>query len=209
MRLRNIKGAEEAVLKSPYVPQNYKEYYGHWCDLFGNKNPIHLEIGMGKGNFLIENAVRYPEINFIGVEKYYSVLYKAVNRLENMNLPNLKIIPMDAEQIEEVFHKEIDTLYLNFSDPWPKNKHERRRLTSNEFLKRYDSLFQNKNHIQMKTDNRKLFEYSLLSCTNYGYKIEKISLHLHEDVGEENIQTEYEMKFSKQGYPIYFMDIQK
>lgn len=209
MRLRNIKGAKEDVLKSSYVVENYKDYYANWNGLFQNNNPIHLEIGMGKGNFLIENAIRYPNINFIGVEKYYSVLIKAVKRLEQLKLPNLKIIPMDAKELEEVFHQEIDTIYLNFSDPWPKNKHERRRLTSREFLKRYDSLFKEKKHIVMKTDNRKLFEYSVMSCTSYGYKIEKMSLNLHEDVEDENIQTEYEMKFSSKGYPIYQMDIEK
>lgn len=209
MRLRNIKGAKEAVLKSPYVIEDPHMYCGNWSTLFANQNPIHLEIGMGKGRFLIENAIRYPNINFIGIEKYYSVLIKAIDRLEILDLPNLKIIPMDAKKMEQVFDHEIDTIYLNFSDPWPKNKHEKRRLTSQEFLRRYDTLFEFKKHIIVKTDNRKLFEYSVISCTDYGYQIKKISCNLYEDEIEDNIPTEYEMKFSSKGYPIYRLEIEK
>lgn len=209
MRLRNIKGAKETVLASTYTIENPYSYCGNWNSCFSNKNPIHLEIGMGKGRFLIENAIRYPEINFIGIEKYYSVLIKAVQQLESFNLPNLKIIPMDAKEIEQVFHQEIDTIYLNFSDPWPKNRHEKRRLTSSEFLKQYDTIFKTKKRIVMKTDNRKLFEYSLMSCTNYGYQLKQISLNLYEDLIENNIPTEYEIKFSSKGYPIYQMEIEK
>lgn len=209
MRLRNIKGAKEAVLASPYVVENPYSYCGNWSSCFLNNNPIHLEIGMGKGRFLIENAIRYPQINFIGIEKYYSVLIKAVQQLESLNLPNFKIVPMDAKEIEQVFHQEIATVYLNFSDPWPKNKHEKRRLTSIEFLNRYETIFQTTKKIVMKTDNRKLFEYSLMSCTNYGYQLKKISLNLYEDKIEDNIPTEYEIKFSSKGYPIYQMEIEK
>lgn len=209
MRLRNIKGAKETVLASAYVIQNPYSYCGKWNSCFSNNHPIHLEIGMGKGRFLIENAIRYPKVNFIGIEKYYSVLIKAVQQLESLNLPNLKIIPMDAKEIEQVFHQEIDTIYLNFSDPWPKNRHEKRRLTSSEFLKQYDAIFKTKKRIVMKTDNRKLFEYSLMSCTNYGYQLKQISLDLYEDLIENNIPTEYEIKFSSKGYPIYQMEIEK
>lgn len=209
MRLRNIKGAKEKVLASPYIVQNPKECCGKWNKLFCNENPIHIEIGMGKGHFIIENAIQYPNINFIGIEKYYSVLIKAVEHLETLELPNLKIIPMDAKDITEVFQNEIDTIYLNFSDPWPKNKHEKRRLTSETFLKRYDSLFKEKHHIIQKTDNRKLFEYSIITCNNYGYHIDKISCNLYEDEISNNIPTEYEIKFVSKGYPIYFVEFKK
>ncbi len=209
MRLRNIKGAKETVLKSPYVIANPHFFKEKWNTYFQNNHPIHLEIGMGKGRFLIENAKRYPHINFIGIEKYYSVLIKAVQSLENETLPNLKIIPMDAKEIESVFQQEIETLYLNFSDPWPKNKHEQRRLTSSKFLEQYDTIFRNKKHIIMKTDNRKLFEYSIISCTDYGYHIKQISLNLYEEEIEDNIATEYEIKFSTKGCPIYRMEIEK
>ncbi len=209
MRLRNIKGAQEIVSTSSYVISNPQEYRGKWNILFANHNPIHLEIGMGKGNFLIENAIKYPNINFIGIEKYYSVLVRTTDRLKTLDLPNLKIIVMDAKEIEQIFDKEINTIYLNFSDPWPKKKHEKRRLTSEEFLKKYDNLFTNKKHIMQKTDNRKLFEYSLISCTDYGYHIENISCNLYEDRFENNIPTEYETKFVNKGYTIYFVEFQK
>lgn len=209
MRLRNIKGAKDIVLNSPYTIENPELYCGKWKNCFLNSAPIHVEIGMGKGKFLIENAIRYPNINFIGIDAYYSVLVKAIKKLENKNLSNIKIIPCDAKKIEQIFHQEIATIYLNFSDPWPKKKHEKRRLTSFEFLQRYDSVFASKHRIEIKTDNRHLFEYSLLSCTTYGYQIKEISLNLHEDAKEENIETEYEVKFSNKGYPIYKMKIEK
>lgn len=209
MRLRNIKGAKESVLKSNYVIDNPYLYCGKWNTYFKNNNPIHVEIGVGKGKFLIENAILYPHVNFIGIEKYYSVLIKAINQLEGKKLPNLRIIPIDAKEVRQIFHHEIETLYLNFSDPWPKNKHEKRRLTSLPFLKDYDAIFLGKNHIIMKTDNRHLFEYSIISCTSYNYKIRQISLNLHEEPQIHNILTEYEIKFSKNGYPIYRMEIEK
>ncbi len=209
MRLRNIKGAKETVLQSPYIVENPTLHCRNWASCFSNNNPIHIEIGMGKGKFLIEKAIRYPNINFIGIEKYYSVLVKAVHQLELQKLPNLKIISMDAKDIDQIFDKEIETVYLNFSDPWPKNRHEKRRLTSFHFLKEYDSIFKEKKHIIMKTDNRKLFEYSIISCTNYGYQIKQISLNLYDDKLEDNIATEYEIKFSNKGYPIYQMEIEK
>lgn len=209
MRLRNVKGAKEMVLKSPYIIENPNEYYQKWNTCFSNLNPIHLEIGMGKGKFLIEKAIRYPNINFIGIEKYYSVLIKAVQQLEKINLPNLKIIPCDAKEIEQIFDREIETIYLNFSDPWPKNRHEKRRLTSFEFLNHYDRIFTEKKHIIMKTDNRMLFEYSIISCTDFGYHMKEISLNLYENLPEDNIATEYETKFAQKGCPIYQMKIEK
>lgn len=208
MRLKHIKGAETIVLQCPYVIQNPKEYQGNYQTLFQNKNPIHIEIGMGKGDFILNMALKYPNVNFIGIEKYDSVLVKAIAKIEKMHISNVRFIRMDANEIETVFLKEIDTIYLNFSDPWPKARHEKRRLTSLNFLKKYDSIFKGKKKIVMKTDNRHLFAFSIKSFTNYGYFIEHISLNLHEDE-EEIIETEYERKFSFLGYPIYWIEVSK
>lgn len=202
MRLRNVKGAKENIENSEYVIKNCEEYKGNYNRLFGNNNPIYLEIGMGKGKFIIENAKRFPNINFIGVEMFDSVLVRAIESIYE-EIPNLRFIRMDATYIEDVFDKDIDLLYLNFSDPWPKNRHAHRRLTSDRFLKRYDSIFKNDKQIIMKTDNRHLFEFSLISLTDYGYKIEELSLDLHNDDVKDNIETEYEKKFSSKGFPIY------
>ena len=208
MRLRNVKGATDVIEQSDYVIKNYKELKGKYKSIFNNDNPICIEIGMGKGNFIIGMAKMYPNINFIGIEKYDSVMVRAIEKL-NPEIPNLKLIRMDATDIEEVFLKEIDTIYLNFSDPWPKNRHEHRRLTSEAFLKRYDSIFKAGKHIIMKTDNRKLFEYSIISFTNYGYKIKEISLDMYNDDIKNNIQTEYEKKFRDKGMPIYKIEVYK
>lgn len=209
MRLKHVKGASEEIEKCPYVVHNAKEHKGQFNKLFGNNNPIHIEIGMGKGNFIIENAKRYPDINFIGIEKYDSVIVRAVQKLEVLELPNLRLVRCDATYIEDIFDKEITTIYLNFSDPWPKARHERRRLTSSEFLKKYDNLFKDKKHIIQKTDNRNLFEFSVKSFTDYGYKIDMISLNLHEDIEIENIETEYEQKFVSRGSLIYKIEVSK
>lgn len=208
MRLKNIKGAKEYIEKSPYIIDNPEKYRGKYNTLFDNNNELHLEIGMGKGNFIIEMAKKYPKINFIGIEMFDSVILRAVQKLENENLPNLKLIRYDATNIEKIFDKEINTLYLNFSDPWPKNRHEHRRLTSKRFLERYDKIFKGENHIIQKTDNRKLFEFSLISYVDYGYKINNLSLNLHEDK-IDNVETEYEKKFSELGMPIYMIEIKK
>ena len=207
MRLKNIKGAKEKITLSPYIIQTPENYKGKYKNLFNNNNQIHLEIGMGKGDFIIEMAKKYPNINFIGIEKFDSVILRATQKLENINLPNLKLIRFDATEIENIFDKEIDTIYLNFSDPWPKNRHEDRRLTSKKFLERYDSIFKEKNHIIQKTDNRHLFEFSLKSFTNYNYKIKTISLNLHKDE-IDNVETEYEKKFVSLGYPIYMVEVE-
>lgn len=208
MRLRNVRGASDIIDNSSYILKDYKNYKGKFNKLFNNQNPIHIEIGMGKGDFIIGMAKKYPDINFVGIEKFDSVMVRAVEKLEE-EIPNLKLIKMDATNIEEVFYKEIDTIYLNFSDPWPKNRHEDRRLTSTKFLTRYDNLFKNGKHIIMKTDNRKLFEFSIISLTNYGYKIEEISLDLYNDGAIDNVQTEYERKFVSKGFPIYKIDVKK
>jgi tRNA (guanine-N7-)-methyltransferase len=208
MRLRNVKGAASVIESCLYVIKNYDEYKGKYNMVFGNDNPLHIEIGMGKGDFIINMAKKYPNINFIGIEKFDSVLVRALEKIEE-DIPNLRFIRMDATEIENVFYKEIDTIYLNFSDPWPKNRHEHRRLTSEKFLKRYDNLFSREKNIIMKTDNRKLFEFSVLSFTNYGYKIEELSLDMYCDDIKDNVQTEYEKKFHEKGFPIYKITVKK
>ena len=209
MRLKKVKDAGLKIEKSEYLIKNPKDYKGKYEKLFDNKNEIRIEVGMGKGNFIINNALKYPNINFIGIEKYDSVLVRAVEKLDKLEIkiPNLKLICMDASEIDEVFDKEIDLLYLNFSDPWPKARHENRRLTSKVFLKKYDNLFKNSKHIILKTDNRKFFEYSITSFNEYGYQIRDISLNLEEDKDLLNIKTEYEEKFSAKGMPIYKVEV--
>ena len=208
MRLKHIKNADVDIKKSSYYINNPENYKGKFNELFGNDNPIHLEIGMGKGDFIIEMARRYPDINFIGMEKFDSVLVKATKKLEGIDLPNLKLLWYDAASIDEVFDHEIDTIYLNFSDPWPKKKHAKRRLTHESFLNKYDYIFKKGNNIIMKTDNRKLFEYSVKSLTDYGYKIEDISLDLHSDE-VDIVETEYEKKFVAKGNVIYKVNVNK
>lgn len=209
MRLRNVKGAKEIIDNSPYIIKNPNDYRGNYQKVFENNNPIHIEIGMGKGDFIIENAKKYPNINFIGIEKFDSVIVRAVQKLENEEIPNLKLIKIDANEIDDVFDKEISVIYLNFSDPWPKARHAKRRLSSEIFLNKYDSVFIDKKRIIMKTDNRKLFEYSIKSFTDYGYKIEDISLNLYEDDIKNNVPTEYETRFHNRGCLIYKVDVSK
>ena len=209
VRLRNVKGAKEIIDNSPYIIKNPIDYKGDYQKIFENNNPIHIEIGMGKGDFIIENAKKYPNINFIGIEKFDSVIVRAVQKLENEEIPNLKLIKIDANEIDDVFDKEISVIYLNFSDPWPKARHAKRRLSSEIFLNKYDSVFIDKKRIIMKTDNRKLFEYSIKSFTDYGYKIEDISLNLYEDDIKNNIPTEYETRFHNRGCLIYKVDVSK
>ena len=201
MRLKNVKGANEIIIKGKYYIDNPYEYIGKWMRVFDNDNPIYIEIGMGKGNFIIENAKRYPNINFIGIEKYDSVIVRAIQKSNELELNNLKIIRMDAKRLGEVFDKEIDTIYLNFSDPWPKDRHSKRRLTSPVFLSIYDKIFKGRERIIMKTDNIPLFNYSLDSLREYGYKIicETNDLNC---LDENNIMTEYEEKFYKLGTKI-------
>lgn len=208
MRLRNVKGASERIDASKYIIKDYEKYRGNYKSIFNNDNKICIEIGMGKGDFIKGMSMMYPNVNFIGIEKYDSVMVRAIEKLEDTDIPNLRLIKMDAEGIDKVFYNEIDTIYLNFSDPWPKDRHAKRRLTSSNFLNKYDSLFNSTKHIIFKTDNRKLFEYSIKSLTDYGYKINNISLNLHKD-SIINIETEYEKRFSSLGYPIYMVDVTK
>ena len=208
MRLRNVKNAYEIVNNSNYVIKNPEQHIGKYKELFNNDNPINIEIGMGKGDFIIGMAKKYPNTNFIGIEKYESVMVRAIEKLENIDLPNLKLIRMDAINIDKVFDKEINTIYLNFSDPWPKKRHAKRRLTSDIFLKLYDKIFISTPHIIQKTDNILLFASSIESLVDYGYKFNKVSLDLeHEDI--DNVITEYENKFMSMGTKINYLDAYK
>ena len=209
MRQRNVKNKKEIINNSKFIILNPCDYKGKWQKLFNNNNPIYIEIGMGKGDFILENAIRYPNINFIGIEKYDSIIALAIKKIEENELTNLKLIRMDALNILDVFDKEIDKIYLNFSDPWPKERHAKRRLTSNVFLEKYDLIFRNNSVIEMKTDNRGLFEYSLISFNNSGYIIDEISLDLHHSDKENNIMTEYEKKFSQKNNCIYYVKVVK
>jgi tRNA (guanine-N7-)-methyltransferase len=210
MRLKNVKGKEKIINESVYIIKDYETYRGKFKTLFDNNNPIHLEIGMGKGDFIINSAIQNSDINYIGIEKYDSVLVRAVQKLENIHINNLKLISMDAINIDEIFNKEIDMLYLNFSDPWPKNRHENRRLTSPVFLQKYDGIFKHNNRIRQKTDNKDFFAYSIQSFNNYGYKIDKITLDLENSIYKENnIKTEYETKFTSKGEFINFLEVYK
>lgn len=209
MRQRNVKNKKEIINNSKYIILNPEDYIGKWKNLFNNSNPIYIEIGMGKGDFILENAITYPNINFIGIEKYDSIIALAIKKIEENELDNLKLIRMDALNINNVFKKEIDKIYLNFSDPWPKERHAKRRLTSDVFLDKYDILFKNNKVIEMKTDNQNLFEYSLISFNNSSYKIEEISLDLHHSNKENNIMTEYEKKFASKNNRIYYVKVVK
>lgn len=209
MRLKKVPGALERIEASDEVIKEGNEYRGHYDSLFPKKQPIHIEIGIGKGKFITEMAELHQEINYIGIEKYDSVLIRALEKQEEKQLSNLRLMRLDAEKIADVFDHEIERIYLNFSDPWPKKRHAKRRLTSPEFLKAYDMIFKNTKEIIMKTDNRKLFEYSIMSFTDYGYHIEEISLNLYEEEMPENVATEYETKFHNLGFPIYRMVVKK
>ena len=199
MRLKHVKGADEIIKKGIYYIDCPKEYKGNWHTVFNNNNPIYIEIGMGKGDFIIENALRYPEINFIGIEKFDSVIVRAIQKSNELEIDNLKLIRMDALEIDEVFDREVDKIYLNFSDPWPKERHAKRRLTSPVFLQKYDKIFKNDANIIMKTDNNSLFEYSLESLSEYGYNIVDVTRDLYSEDVTDNIATEYEKKFVSKG----------
>ena len=202
MRLRNLKNKEELINNSIYLVQDPYKYRGKWEELFNNNNPIYIEIGMGFGKFITENARKFPNINFIGIEKQDKVLARCLPKLDS-DIPNLKVLRLDALEIDNIFSKEIDRIFLNFSDPWPKNRHSDRRLSSHIFLKKYDSIFKDNKSIYMKTDNRDLYIYSLESFSSYGYVLSDISFNLHEGDDSEIITTEYEDKFVNKGQPIY------
>ena len=205
MRLRNVKGSREAIEVNPYTINEPETMKGKWQELFKNDNPIHIEVGMGKGRFITTLAMMNPDINYIGIEKYSSVLYRALEKMEELKLPNLYFIRMDAEDICEVFDKdEVDKIYLNFSDPWPKDRHAKRRLTSKEFFARYDKLLVPDGVVEFKTDNNDLFDFSLEQIPEAGWHIVASTRDLHKDatLGAGNVMTEYEEKFSSMGNPI-------
>ena len=204
MRLRNIKNKDMLIANCEYLINPPESLKNNWKEEFGNDNPIHLEIGMGKGNFLIGMAKKYPNINFVGVERYTGVLARAINKINQEEIKNIRVINIDAIKLNEVFDHEIETIYLNFSDPWPKKRHAKRRLTSEDFLRVYDSLFVCDNLIIQKTDNVGLFESSIVSLSTYGYKIEDISLDLA-STDKENVMTEYEAKFVSEGIKINYL----
>lgn len=206
MRLRKIKGADEAVAASPYVIQHSEQAPLPWKSLFKNEHPLHIEIGMGKGRFLMELAKANPQINYIGIERYTSVLIKAIHKMEADPLPNLYFLCMDAAGLEQYFAPgDVERIYLNFSDPWPKDRHARRRLTSAVYLKHYDAVLSPEGQLEFKTDNEALFDFSLESIKASGWKLLECSRDLHRDpdMNQGNIMTEYEEKFSAQGNPIY------
>ena len=206
MRLKNVPGAREAIAASDLVIKNTESIKGKWREYWGNDHEIHIEIGMGKGKFMMGMAKAHPDINYIGIEMYSSVLYRAVQKLELEPLHNLKFILLDAKDIANIFEKgEVDKIYLNFSDPWPKDRHAKRRLPSRQFLGRFDQILKEDGVIEFKTDNKDLFTFAEEEVEPAGWKILEITYDLHNDekMVEGNIMTEYEEKFSSMGNPIY------
>ena len=206
MRLRNIPGADEAIADSPHCIQEPMAEKGRWHLIFGNENPIHIEIGMGKGQFIMKLAKEHPDINYIGIERYSSVLLRALQKMEIEPLPNIRFLCMDASIITEVFDKEeVAKIYLNFSDPWPKERHAKRRLTSRQFFERYDKILAGNGVVEFKTDNDDLFAFSMEEVAEAGWTLDAHTFDLHHDpvLNEGNVMTEYEEKFSSLGHPIH------
>lgn len=212
MRLRNIPGADSVIASSPYVVHEPEKQKGCWHEVFGNDQPIHIEVGMGKGRFLTEMAVRNPNINYVGIERYTSVLLRALQRREQLALefPNLRYLCIDATLLPDIFAAgEVAKIYLNFSDPWPKERHARRRLPSIEFLNRYEKILIPGGKVEFKTDNQALFDFALEQRELAGWNLDACTRNLHGDakMNEGNVMTEYEEKFSALGNPIYKMII--
>ena len=211
MRLRNIPGAKEVIENSPYVVHEPQKQKGQWSHVFENDHPIHIEVGMGKGRFLMDMAKLHPEVNYVGIEMYDSVLLRALQKREEYEqnegtLTNLFFMCMDARLLPEIFEKgEVKKIYLNFSDPWPKARHAKRRLTSRQFLERYDQILVLEGSVEFKTDNRDLFEFSLEEVKEAGWTLEASTFDLHhdEELLKGNVMTEYEEKFSSMGNPIH------
>lgn len=205
MRLRNIPGADDAIANSIYCIKEPETHKGSWQALFPSKQPLHIEIGMGKGRFIMDLAAANPDINYIGIERYSSVLLRALQKMDAAPLTNLKFVCMDASDIAEVFApEEVACIYLNFSDPWPKDRHAKRRLTSRQFFARYDFVLAKNGHVEFKTDNQDLFTFSLQEIPEAGWHLDASTRDLHHDpvLNEGNIMTEYEEKFSSMGHPI-------
>ena len=210
MRLRKVKNAKERleVNNNPFFISDPELNKGKWNEVFNNTNPIHIEIGCGKGQFISTLAKLNPDIIYIAIEKFDSVLLRCLEKVIDSGLTNLKLCVMDAQMISNYFKQdEVKRIYLNFSDPWPKKHHAKRRLTSPLFLEQYKLILDKKGEIFFKTDNRGLFEYSLESISNNGFSISNISLDLHKDLEKypDNITTEFEDKWSKLG-PIYRLE---
>jgi len=207
MRYNVVKDADKIISKSPYVVSNPQRYKNKWSDFFGNHNPIQLELGMGRGDFIINMAKKYPDVNFIGLELYASQMVMATDRLVREKLPNLRLINADARDLDKFFGKEIDTIYLTFSEPWPKRIDEKKRFTHESYLKLYDKIFKKDKHIILKTDNKGLFAYSLETLSQYWYSFERVSLDLHHnEIPIPNIMTDFEKKYFEEGRPIYYVD---
>ena len=204
MRIRNVKNKEEILDNCSFLLNNPKEYKGRFKELFNNDNPIYLEIGMGKGQFIYQNAKKYKDINFIGIERFDSIMAKAILKMEKLD--NLILIKYDANLIDDLFNHEIDKIYLNFSDPWPKNRHENRRLTSKLFLEKYKNIFKDKERIEVRTDNRDFFLYSVESLGDMGYLLNDVSFNYQ---SPDLIMTEYESKFRGKGANIYHFFAEK
>lgn len=207
MRLRNVKGSREAIAESEYTVNDFKNHKGKWKEVFGNNRPIRIEIGMGKGKFITELALNNPDINYVGIEKYSSVLIRAIEKRKELEINNLIFIRMDAVEICEAFDEgEVDRIYLNFSDPWPKERHAKRRLTSRQFFERYDMILKEDGIVEFKTDNRELFEFSLEEIQETKFQVDDYTFDLHNNPDSEiyvgNVMTEYEEKFVGLGNPI-------
>ncbi len=204
MRLRNVPGAREAIAANDFVIHDETSIKGKWHEYFENDHPIHIEVGMGKGKFIMQLAAENPDINYVGIEKYSSVLLRALQKMEEEPLPNLCFIRMDAEYIADVFDKdEVERIYLNFSDPWPKDRHAGRRLTSSRFLGKYDQFLAPSGRVIFKSDNRDLFDFSLKEVPKAGWILENYTYDLHNsEYVEGNIMTEYESRFVAEGKPI-------
>lgn len=208
MEYKKFKDADKIINRSDYMVAKPEENKNKWNEVFGNNNPIHLELGMGRGDFIINMAKAYPRVNFIGLEISEDQLVKAVQKLNNQQLPNLKLICADARSIDTFFGREINTIYLTFSEPWPKAHDEKKRFTHESYLRLYDKIFKKDKHIIMKTDNKGLFQYSLQSLSGYWYVFDRISLDLHNDENpiKNNIMTDWEKKCVQDRKPIYYLD---
>ncbi|MCM2138530.1 tRNA (guanosine(46)-N7)-methyltransferase TrmB [Vagococcus fluvialis] len=208
MRLRNKPGAKETILQHPnYILTDGSDWKGKWRERFLKAQPLHIEVGSGKGQFIVEMAKAHPEINYIGIEMQTNAIISILEKQLEEQLPNLQLLLVDGADLTDYFSDgEVDQVYLNFSDPWPKTRHEKRRLTYKTFLRTYETIAKPKAELHFKTDNQKLFEYSLASVTWYGMTLKKVWLDLHASDYEGNIMTEYEEKFSSKGQPIYRLE---
>ncbi|QHS23066.1 tRNA (guanosine(46)-N7)-methyltransferase TrmB [Virgibacillus sp. MSP4-1] len=205
MRLRNKPWADDFIKENHHITElSPLSYKGSWKDLFVNHQPVHLEIGTGKGQFIANMAKQHPDINFIGMERVKNVIVGAIRKVDAADVRNVRLINENAKDLRDFFaQNEIDQIYLNFSDPWPKNRHEKRRLTFHTFLEQYEDILRPDGEIVLKTDNQKFFEYSLVSFSQYGMKFEEVTLDLHAAEDPLNVMTEYEEKFSEKGQRIY------